>query len=75
MGGRYILSFYVGRASGNSLYATPSAIDVPIDGGSPTTFTNSNSIPGTVQWTEFSTVVTATGSITTIAFRNSDDDQ
>lgn len=69
-GQTYQLSFYVGRASGNSLYATPSTVNLSINGGAVTSFTNASSTAGTVNWQQFFAPFTANGTSTTIAFLN-----
>ena len=75
MGQDYSLSFFVGRASStnNSVaYANPASIDLSIDNGARTTYTNSNSntILGLIDWQEFTTVFTANSTITKISFYN-----
>jgi Protein of unknown function (DUF642) len=71
MGQSYLLSFWVGRASGNnSFYATASTMDLSIDGGPRVSFTNSNSTPGEVNWQQFTTTFVATGTSTTLDFLN-----
>jgi hypothetical protein len=73
-GTTYLLEFYVGRAqsnNGSSLYQTPATLDLSIDGGARTGFTNSNSVaPGFVGWQKFSTSFNAIGTSTTIEFLN-----
>jgi hypothetical protein len=69
----YLLTFFVGRASGNFLYSTPSTVGLSIDGGPKTFFTNSNETPGAYNWQEFSFVFTAASSSTQIAFYNGTD--
>jgi hypothetical protein len=69
-GTNYLLSFYVGRATGGSFYSTPATVNLSINGGTAVAFTNSNSTPGMINWQQFSTSLLATGSLTTIAFLN-----
>ncbi len=71
IGTTYQLSFYVGRAEGtNSYYAAPATIDLSIDGGSSVAYTNSNITAGHVNWEQFTTTFVATGTSTSITFRN-----
>jgi Protein of unknown function (DUF642) len=67
----YRLSFFVGVAKGNGLYASPSILDLSINGGSRISFTNNNLVQGTLNWQQFSQDFTAISSSTTIAFFNS----
>ncbi len=69
-GQTYIISFWVGTASGSMYYTTPSTIDLSINGGERMSFTNANFTPRAVNWEQFSYVFTATGYSTTIAFFN-----
>ena len=69
-GQAYQVSFFVGRAGGNNLYATPASVALSINGGARTTFTNSDLTPGTNNWKQFTKTFTATGSSTTLAFFN-----
>ncbi len=73
-GQTYFLSFYVGRAAsdnGNSAYLDPTTVDLSIDGGPRTSFTNSLTAPsGGIGWEQFDTSFIAAGSSTTITFLN-----
>jgi len=73
-GQAYYLSFYVGRAqsdNGNSAYLDPATVDLSIDGGPRTSFTNSLATPsGGIGWEQFNTSFIAAGSSTTITFLN-----
>jgi hypothetical protein len=68
--GVYTISFFVGRASGNGNYATPSTVDLSLNGATPVPFTNTNSTPGTINWQQFSLFFVAPSTSTTIAFFN-----
>lgn len=74
IGQTYLISFYVGRADGNSFYATPATVDLRIDGGARTSFTNSGATLGTVNWQFFSESFVATNASTEIAFLNGTSD-
>lgn len=72
-GEAYRLSFYVGVAKGNSQgqYDLPSVLNLSINGGTKTAFTNSNNlVQGQINWAQFFQDFTATSSSTTIAFFN-----
>ncbi len=73
-GATYVLEFYVGRAqsnNGDSRYQTPTTMDLMIDGGPRTGFTNSDVVtPGFVGWRQFSTTFTAANATTTLTFLN-----
>jgi hypothetical protein len=69
-GATYRVSFYVGRADGNHLYATPSTVDLSIDSGARLSFTNSNSTPNALNWQQFTWDFVATGSSTVLDFFN-----
>ncbi len=66
----YLLSFFVGRASGGAVYATPSTLTLSINSGVLAPFTNANSTAGMVNWQQFVTSFTATSALTTIDFFN-----
>ena len=70
VGQNYTLSFFVGRASGGGLYATPSTADLSINGGSRLSFTNSSSTANFVNWQQFFSTFTATTASTNITFFN-----
>ena len=70
IGRQYLLSFHVGRASGRSVYATASTVELSIDGGPRAPYTNSNSTPGAVNWQQFTASFVATGPTTTLSFYN-----
>ena len=71
-GQTYALSFYVGKpnsSNGASAYAASSIADLSIDGGTRTSFTNSNTgTSGSLNWKLFEVDFTATSPSTTIAF-------
>lgn len=66
----YTISFWVGKATGNAFYATPSTVDVSIDGGTRVGFTNSNNNPDVVDWQQFFHTFVAAGSSTLVTFYN-----
>ena len=66
----YQIGFFVGRAAGGTNYATPSTVDLSINGGARASFTNSNSTAGAVNWQQFFSTFTATGTTTTVSFLN-----
>src|SRR5204862_454502 len=66
----YQVSFYVGRAGGGGFYNTPATVALSINNGAATQFTNSNGTHSIVNWKQFTTTFTATGSSTTLAFLN-----
>jgi VPDSG-CTERM motif/Protein of unknown function (DUF642) len=71
VGQTYLLSFYVGRASGDpTIYGTPSTVDLSINGSARTSFTNTNATPGKVNWEQFSEQFVAAGTMTTLDFFN-----
>jgi Protein of unknown function (DUF642) len=70
-GETYRLSFYVGVAkNSNGNYELPSVLNLSINGGTKTAFTNSNLVQGQINWAPFFQNFTATSSSTTIAFFN-----
>jgi hypothetical protein len=70
-GAAYVVSFYVGRATGTAAaYGTPATVDLSIAGGPRVPFTNSNSTPGRIHWQPFSTAFVATGTTTVLRFYN-----
>lgn len=75
-GMQYLLSFWVGSATpssgiaGRSYYHDAGTIDLSINGGSRTSFTNTDRTNGSMNWKQFSQEFTATGASTTIAFFN-----
>lgn len=65
----YEVSFYVGSATnGNSIF--PSTVDLSIDGGGRTSFTNPAAPTTRLDWKLFTKQFTATGNTTNIAFFN-----
>ena len=72
-GKRYTLTFFVGNASptgGNaSSYLSPSTLDLSINSGAISSYTNSDDTAFGINWKSFSTTFTATGP-TTLAFSN-----
>lgn len=66
----YQLSFYVGRASGNSFYATAVTVDLSINGAARVSYTNDDSSPGLINWKEFSVDFVADSATTNVTFFN-----
>ncbi len=69
IGQAYQISFYVGSATDNDAYFA-STIDLSIDGGPRTGFTNNTAPTDQVDWKLFSSTFTATGNTTNITFFN-----
>ena len=73
-GQAYTLSFFVGKAqssTGSSFYSDPTILDLSINGGARTSFTNINAgNSGFLNWTKFTFDFTATGTSTSVAFFN-----
>jgi hypothetical protein len=69
VGADYLLSFYVGSATGSGLYFA-STVDLSIDGCPRTSFTNPTAPFDLVDWLQFTVPFTAQNSVTTIAFFN-----
>jgi hypothetical protein len=69
-GRQYDLSFYVGSAWTNAGGGPfkPATVDVIINGGTRTSYTNSNVAIGTMNWEFFSTTFVATSTSTTLQF-------
>jgi hypothetical protein len=72
VGQPYSLTFWVGNAdgSGNSAFGLPSTVNLVINNGSPTSFTNSSVVFRAVQWSQFEYVFIAATPTTTLAFYN-----
>lgn len=72
IGQRYSLSFWVGNAdgTGNSFYTLPSTVNLSLNNGAFTSFTNSDTTPFTTNWKLFSTSFIASRNLTTIGFFN-----
>ncbi|MEP6766564.1 MAG: DUF642 domain-containing protein [Gemmatimonadaceae bacterium] len=70
LGQNYMLSFWVGRATGNTFYGVASTVDLSINGGSRVSFTNSNSTNNQINWQLFSFGFTATTTSTQVTFFN-----
>ena len=75
VGQGYDLSFYVGRMlgqPGDSRYSTPSTLNLSINGGVLTPFTNSSTVGtlNTVNYQRFDVLFIATSTTTTLAFTN-----
>lgn len=70
VGQLYSVSFWVGKATGGGFYATPSTVDLSIDGGSRVSFTNSGSNPNAIDWQQFSYNFTASSASTLVTFYN-----
>jgi len=67
----YLIQFLVGRASGNAPnFVSPATVTFNVNGGPLTSFTNTDTTAGQVNWKSFSTIFVATGSTTTIGFYN-----
>jgi Protein of unknown function (DUF642) len=70
-GSVYTLSFWIGRAGGtDTKYATAATVDMQIDNGPRTAYTNANLTAGSVNWQLFTTMFTASGASTRIHFLN-----
>jgi len=73
-GQAYTLSFFVGKAqstTGSGFYSDPTILDLSIDGGGRTSFTNTNvGGSGFLNWQQFNFDFTATGTSTLITFFN-----
>jgi len=73
-GQAYTLSFFVGKAqssTGNGNYSDPTILDLSIDGGARTSFTNPNAgNSGFLNWQKFTFDFTATSASTSVAFFN-----
>jgi len=71
IGQAYTLTFWVGRATGNApFYNSPATVDVSINGGPRTSYTNNGTAPGAVNWAARSHTFVATSTSTTVAFLN-----
>lgn len=71
-GGQYQLSFYLGNTTGGGIFGSTSTVDVLVNGAVAFTDTNSSINPTSLTWQQFTHTFTATGSSTTIGFRNAD---
>ena len=73
-GQAYTLSFFVGKAqssNGSPFYSDPTILDLSIDGGARTSFTNPNAgNSGFLDWKQFTFDFTATSTSTSVAFFN-----
>lgn len=69
VGAQYLLSFYVGSATDGRLFF-PTTIDLSIDGGARTHFTNSTAPSDALDWQLFTVNFTASSSLTAITFFN-----
>ncbi len=69
VGADYLLSFYVGSVTDGGLYFA-STVDLSIDGGAQTGYTNPTAPTDMVDWLQFTVPFTAQNSVTTIAFFN-----
>lgn len=65
----YLLSFYVGSATDN-VFFFPSTVDLSINGGARTSYTNPTAPSDQMNWLQFSTPFTATGAVTNLTFFN-----
>jgi len=71
LGGQYTISFYVGSADDNvNNFFFPSTIDLSINGGTRTHFTNPNAPSNHLDWMQFVVPFVATGSSTNLTFYN-----
>jgi hypothetical protein len=68
VGTQYLLSFYVGSASGVNFF--PSTVDLSIDGGSRVSFTNPTAPNNMLDWELFTVPFTAQNSQTSLTFFN-----
>ena len=69
IGTAYQLSFYVGSATDNTLFF-PATVDLSIDGGARTSYTNPTAPANRLDWKLFTVAFTATKSMTTLTFFN-----
>lgn len=69
VGELYELSFYVGSATDGRFFF-PTAVDVSIDGGGRTKFSNPNAPTNALDWMRFSLQFTATSAATSLTFFN-----
>ena len=69
VGQSYDISFYVGRVS-SSAFSSPGTVDLSIDNGARTSYTNADITAGIVNWKQFSTSFSATNSTTSFTFYN-----
>lgn len=65
-GQSYLLSFYVGRA--DAFDPTSAIVDLSINGGARTHFTNSDLTAGHINWKQFTVGFTAASASTTLSF-------
>jgi len=72
VGDRYQLSYFVGNTTGGGTFGTTSTVDVLLNGALAFSDTNSNVSPTTLNWEQFTHSFVATGTSTTLAFRNAD---
>ena len=71
-GDKYHLSFYVGNTTGGSIFGTTSTVNVSINGGPSTSFTNSATDATGLNWQLFTLDFIASTTSTTINFANAD---
>jgi hypothetical protein len=71
-GDQYQLSFWVGNTSGGGVFGTTSTVNVSINGGANSPFTNSTADLTGLNWQQFTLLFIASGSSTTINFANGD---
>ena len=69
IGTTYLLSFYVGSATDRELFFA-STVDLSIDGGARTSYTNSTAPTNMLDWKLFNVSFIATGTTTNITFFN-----
>lgn len=69
VGELYELSFYVGSAT-DGMFFFPTAVDVSIDGGARTKYSNPNAPTTALDWMRFSLQFTATSAATSLTFFN-----
>lgn len=71
-GRQYQLSFYIGNTTGGGVFGSTSTVEVLVDGTVAFTDTNSTVNATSLTWQQYSHAFVATGSTTTIGFRNAD---
>lgn len=71
-GRQYQLSFYIGNTTGGGVFGSTSTVEVLVDGAVAFTDTNSAINATSLTWQQYSHTFVATGSTTTIGFRNAD---
>jgi hypothetical protein len=73
IGDQYQLSYFVGNTTGGGgVFGTTSTVGVLLNGALAFTDTNSNVSPTNLNWEQFTHTFVATGTSTTLGFRNAD---